>query len=187
MSEKQQPHHGEEVFIAGVVAVGSQIVCGRPKPLFNRGDVFKLWHEVALSGFSRAWRLRSLREKLFEIGSLKQAVTVCRVAAHWEFTLFRLLAQRVLCDTEMFGCFGRFQVFVELGHAALILENQKCEVYQSLLAIESKQNEGSTEVPNNDCESRRNERFDISTIIACRNVVTRNQTSHFQARSLKLF
>ena len=45
----------------------------------------------------------------------------------------------------MFGCFDRFQVFVELGHAALILENQKCEVYQSLLAIESKQNEGSTE------------------------------------------
>ena len=82
---------------------------------------------------------------------------------------------------------GTHQVFVELGHAALILENQKCEVYQSLHAIESKQNEGSTEVPNNDCESRRNERFDISTIIACRNVVTRNQTSHFQARSLKLF
>ena len=44
VAEEHQAHHRQEVFIAGVVGVGAQVVGGAPESFFNGFDVFELGH-----------------------------------------------------------------------------------------------------------------------------------------------
>lgn len=44
VAEEYQAHHRQEVFIAGVVGVGPQVVGGTPEACFNGFDVFELRH-----------------------------------------------------------------------------------------------------------------------------------------------
>lgn len=42
VAEEHQAHYRQEVFIAGVVGVGAQVIGGAPEPCFNGLDVFEL-------------------------------------------------------------------------------------------------------------------------------------------------
>ncbi len=44
VAEEDQAHHRQEVFIAGVVGVGAQVVGGAPESCFDGFDVFELGH-----------------------------------------------------------------------------------------------------------------------------------------------
>ena len=44
VTQEDQPHHGQEVFIAGVLGVGPQGVGSAPKPAFDGLDMFELEH-----------------------------------------------------------------------------------------------------------------------------------------------
>ena len=44
MAQEYQAHDGQEVFVAGVVGVGAQVVSGTPQTFFDGFDVFELRH-----------------------------------------------------------------------------------------------------------------------------------------------
>ncbi len=62
VAQKHQPHHRQEVLVAGVVGIGPQRIRRVPQPSFNGGDVLQLPHRVC--SLRRGCRFRgSRREK----------------------------------------------------------------------------------------------------------------------------
>lgn len=41
MAQEDEPHDREEVFVAGKIRVGTQVISHRPKAFFNFTDVFQ--------------------------------------------------------------------------------------------------------------------------------------------------
>jgi hypothetical protein len=42
MAQEHQAHDGQEVFVAGVVGVGAQVIGGTPEAFFDSFNVFEL-------------------------------------------------------------------------------------------------------------------------------------------------
>ena len=44
MAQKHQTHDRQEVFVAGVIGIGAQVISGTSEAFFDGFNVFELWH-----------------------------------------------------------------------------------------------------------------------------------------------
>ena len=56
MSEKDETHHRNEIFIAGVVRIGPESIRCRPKPLFDRVMISNHYDLVPIKGYPKLYK-----------------------------------------------------------------------------------------------------------------------------------